>query len=121
MDQAYLLTFLVASMRWSGPERGISILLYVYRFAGFVAFELTGSRNVLLFFPNLFEFWFIFAAACHQFGWQQWLRGRRLAGVLLALLAVKLFQEYALHHGRWLDGFTTVEAIEAIWDFVIPF
>jgi hypothetical protein len=33
------------------------------------------------------------------------------------LTALKLFQEYALHWGKWLDGFTAVEAVEAIWDW----
>ena len=34
------------------------------------------------------------------------------------LTALKEFQEYALHWGKWLDSFTFVEALEAIWDFV---
>jgi hypothetical protein len=38
----------------------------------------------------------------------------------VALVALKLFQEYALHYARWLDGFTAVEAVEAIWRFVTP-
>ena len=121
MDQAYLLTFFISSTRWSGPQFGISAVLYAYRFAGFVAFEISGSRNILLFFPNLFEFWFILAVACHHFGREGWLRGRALAIALSLLLALKLFQEYALHHARWLDAFTTVEAIEAVWDFLTPF
>jgi hypothetical protein len=36
------------------------------------------------------------------------------------LLALKLFQEYVLHVGKWLDGFTAVEAVEEIWRFATP-
>ena len=41
--------------------------------------------------------------------------------MLVALVALKLFQEYAIHYQRWLDDFTAVEAVEAIWDFLVPF
>jgi hypothetical protein len=40
---------------------------------------------------------------------------RVVVPVLALLLAAKLFQEYAIHYARWLDSFTTVEAIEAAW------
>jgi hypothetical protein len=50
-DQVYLATFLIVAIRWTGPERTISIVLYAFRMAGFVLFELTGERAVLLLFP----------------------------------------------------------------------
>jgi hypothetical protein len=37
------------------------------------------------------------------------------------LVALKLFQEFAIHQERWLDGFTAVEAVESIWDWMTPF
>jgi hypothetical protein len=55
-DQVYLAVFLIVALRWSGPERTISIVLYAFRMAGFVLFELSGERAVLLLFPNVFEF-----------------------------------------------------------------
>jgi hypothetical protein len=42
-------------------------------------------------------------------------------GACLALFTIKLFQEYAIHHARWLDGFTAVEAVESIWAWATPF
>jgi hypothetical protein len=33
-------------------------------------------------------------------------------------VGLKFFQEYALHVGKWLDGFTAVEAVEAIWQWL---
>jgi hypothetical protein len=65
-DQVYLAVFLLVALRWTGPERAISIVLYAFRMVGFVLFELTGDRAVLLLFPNVFEFWFLFIAAFHH-------------------------------------------------------
>ena len=118
LDQAYLLTFLVVALRWPGPARQVALALYFYRLVGFLAFELTQERGLLLFFPNLFEFWFLFVAAAKQLKFEERLSERAYAAVLAVLLALKLGQEYALHRARLLDDFTTVEAIEAVWDWL---
>ena len=142
LDQVYMLTFLAVAFRWRGVPRTIAVVLYAYRLIGFVTFEVTGERDVLLAFPNLFEFWFVFVAGLKFFHLEasptsvgqgpspdpQRLVGLipfrytigQLATVIPVLLAVKLFQEYTLHVGRWLDGFTAFEAIEAIWRFLTP-
>jgi hypothetical protein len=115
LDQVYLLAFLIVALRWEGLPRIVAVVLYVYRFAGFVAFEISGERGLLLFFPNLFEAWFLLVAGLKQFRPRLELRPARLAIAMAPLIALKLFQEYAIHYARWLDGFTTVEAIEAAW------
>ncbi len=161
LDQVYLALFLLVALRIATAtasrtdlpsasrdaaiERNVSVGLYAYRTLGFVAFELTQARGLLLFFPNLFEFWYLFIAARVQFHLEARLplRLRRVtrqsdesssgqaglssvrpsstALVLCALTALKLFQEYVLHEARWLDSFTTVDALKAIWHFVTPF
>lgn len=140
LDQVYMLTFLAVAVRWRPIPRNIAIILYAYRLTGVVAFEASGERDVLFVFPNLFEFWFVFVAgiqffhleAAHEneaaaprpsrvgglFPFRYALS--QLAVILPILLAAKLFQEYVLHVGRWLDGFTAVEAVKAIWQFVTP-
>jgi hypothetical protein len=115
LDQAYLLTFLVVALRWQGRARQIAVGLYLYRLVGFVAFEVTAERGLLLFFPNLFEFWFLFIAAAKQFDRAGRLSERVYPAALSVLLALKLAQEYVLHRARLFDDFTTVEAIEAAW------
>ena len=115
LDQVYLLAFLAVAMRWTTPWRAVSLALYCYRLAGFVAFELTGERDLLLLFPNLFEFWFLLVAGLQAFQLQGRVTGRGFVALCAGLLALKLFQEYAIHYARWLDGFTAVEAVEAIW------
>jgi len=70
LDQVYMLTFLAVALRWQDVPRNIAAALYAFRLAGFIAFEITGERGVLIFFPNVFEYWFIFVAALKQFGWE---------------------------------------------------
>ena len=67
MDLAYMVTFLVAAMRWNGPARNVAVALFAFRMIGFAAFEVTGTREVLLGFPNVFEFWFVFVAARNHY------------------------------------------------------
>ena len=94
-----------------------TIGLYVFRAAGFIAFEGAGERDILIFFPNLFEVWFLLIAGMKEFS-LDFRRDRFLVSTAaLLLLGIKMFQEYALHVGRWLDGFTAVEAVETIWRF----
>jgi hypothetical protein len=143
LDQVYMLTFLIVALRWNGVARTVAVVLYVYRLIGFATFEISGERDILLAFPNLFEFWFVFVAGLKFFHLEaddvdhppeadrsvnqhfanllpfRYTTGQ-LVAVLPVLLAVKLFQEYTLHVGRWLDGFTALEAVEAIWRFLTP-
>lgn len=118
LDQAYLLTFLAVAWRWQNPARRVALLLFAYRLIGFVVFEVTGDRDLLIAFPNLFEFWFLFVASLPHWYPRFAFTRRQIAGWGAFLLALKLFQEYALHVGRWLDRFTAIEAVEAIWDWI---
>lgn len=119
-DQVYMATFLVVALRWVGTERTIAVALYLYRLAGVLLFEATGNRSVLLVFPNLFEFWFVFVAFSRH-----WRPGTvsspAYAGSTLAgLLIFKEGQEWVIHQGRLLDSFTAVEAVQAIWRWLTP-
>ena len=67
LDQVYMLTFLIVALRWAYTPRVIAIALYAFRLIGFVAFEISGSRDILLFFPNVFEYWFVFVAGLQFF------------------------------------------------------
>lgn len=115
LDLVYMGAFLVVALRWSGLDRGISVALFAYRMVGFVAFELTGARELLLVFPNVFEPWFLLVALLHH-RWNPvpWTTGR-LAVALTGLLAVKELQEWALHWARLFDGITALEAIDRAW------
>jgi hypothetical protein len=120
VDQVYLLAFLAVAMRWEGVPRTVALVLYVWRLIGFALYEITGARGVLPFFPNVFEFWFVFVAAQrHWWPGFTYSRGATFGwGTLLLIL--KIIHEYVLHWGRWLDSFTALEAVEAIWEFITP-
>jgi hypothetical protein len=114
MDQVYLAAFLVVALRWADPERAIAVGLYLFRLVGFVAFELTGERALLLLFPNVFELWFLCVAAVHRFRpGLQW-RPAATALVLAVLAAMKEFQEWALHGARLFDSISSLDFLEMV-------
>ena len=113
-DQVYLAVFLIVALRWTGPERTISVVLYAFRIVGFLLFELTGERAVLLLFPNVFEFWFLFIAALHHVRPALTWTRLQLAVVLVPLIGAKEVQEWALHWARLFDNVTFLEALEQI-------
>ncbi|MDP6666059.1 MAG: hypothetical protein QF357_01525 [Dehalococcoidia bacterium] len=119
IDLVYMLTFLWVANRWNGPERTVTLGLFAFRMIGFIAFEFTGARPVLLVFPNVFEFWFVFVAIRLHY-WPNYVMTRQRLVIWLAVcLVLKLGQEWVLHGGQYLDDFTLFEAIETTWDFVI--
>jgi hypothetical protein len=114
LDQVYMAAFLVVALRWSGVERSLAVALYAWRLIGFVAFEMTGDRGLLLWFPNVFEVWFLLVAALHRFRPGFTWRPASLAVALLVLLAVKEAHEWALHGARLFDGISSLEFLDLV-------
>ena len=113
LDQVYMATFLVVALRWDGPARSIAVGLYACRLVGFILFELTGERAVLLLFPNVFEVWFLLVAAVGPARIDRWSIGR-LAFALLVLTVLKEGQEWALHGARLFDGIRSLEFLDLV-------
>ena len=120
LDLIYMGLFLVVASGWSGLARSIAVVLFAFRMIGLAAFEIAGERALLLAFPNIFEFWFLYVAARLHWRPGHVISPKEAAAVLPPLCLAKLFQEYALHVGRWLDGFTAVEGVETIWHWATP-
>ncbi|HET9522255.1 MAG TPA: hypothetical protein VFO73_14495 [Candidatus Limnocylindrales bacterium] len=118
LDQVYQVTFLIVALRWTGLERSVAVALFVYRLVGFVVFELTGERAILLFFPNVFELWFLLVAALHvarpAFAW----RPAAAATALAVLIVLKEIQEWALHGARLFDGISSLEFLDRVRRFI---
>jgi hypothetical protein len=114
LDQVYLVAFLVVALRWAGPERAIAVVLYAYRLVGFAAFEVTGDRGLLLFFPNVFETWFLLVAFVHWFRPRAAWTRTRLAVALGMAAALKELQEWGLHGARLFDGISSLDAIDIV-------
>ena len=104
LDTYFLSIMAFKSLKWEKLPKIASIGLFIYRLIGFVLFEATGIRWLLLIFPNLFEFFYVFYAARNRFFPKYVLTVKRLIFVLLILLVPKLLQEYVLHYlkfGPW--------------------
>ena len=108
------------AVRWTGLVKRGAVGLFVFRIAGDIVFEATGTRAVLLAFPNVFEFWFVFVAARDQFRPQYGITLRRAVIWLIVLTAAKEFQEYALHMAKWLDRYTFFEFWGVLWHAATP-
>ena len=89
----------VVVRRW--PEsiaRDSAILLFVWRLAGVIAFEVTAFRPLLLIYPNLFENFYLYVLIVRR--WFPRFMPRTVPQVLVvlgALLVPKMIQEYVLH------------------------
>ncbi len=136
LDQIYMVTFLIVTLRWPPKLRNISIALFVFRLIGVAVFELTGERDALWLAPNIFDFWFVLIAGIMFFRLdaregeerRPWLWGfvpfrqstGQLAVALLAATLAKAPVEYVLHTKEWFDRFTATEAVEWIWKTLTP-
>jgi len=118
VDQVYLALFLWVAVGWKAPARTVAVALYIYRLPGLLLYFIVDERWILLLFPNVFEFWYLFVAATPHFWKGFQCTFRQAAPVLAILTLLKLFQEYVLHVGRWLDSFTAVEAVQPIWHWL---
>jgi hypothetical protein len=115
LDQVYMACFLIVALRWQGVERRVAVGLFGYRLIGFVLFELTHERGLLLLFPNVFEFWFLTVAAIHRFRSGFAWTPLRLIVALAVLTGLKEVHEWALHGGRIFDGISSLDAIDIVW------
>src|SRR5262249_31805950 len=106
-DQVYLGLFLLVALRWPRPQREIAAGLYCYRLVGFGLFEALGVRELLVLFPNLFEFWFVFVAGISRWPKKYDFRDARTVAIaLVPLFVLKEGQELLLHYFKPLDNFT---------------
>jgi hypothetical protein len=114
-DLAYMTTFAFVALRWRPPERNVALALLGWRLIGDVLFELTGARELLFLFPNLFEFWFIFIAARDRFRPLARLDARATVVALAGLLVLKETQEWFLHLNRFLDSYVATDVVADLW------
>ena len=118
IDLVYMVAFLMVALRWSGTARNLALALFAFRLVGVGVFEVVAWRGLLLFFPNVFEVWFVFVAGLKRFRPSYELTPRRAALWMVPLVAVKEFQEYALHWGKWLDRYRATDVVVDWWNAV---
>jgi hypothetical protein len=102
LDMYYLTFAVIISFSWKNTlARNTSIILFVYRLAGLILFEITGIRKLFFFFPNLFENFYIFYSIANRF-FPKYVPKTllQLVFVLFLLYLPKLLQEWALHYAQ---------------------
>ena len=72
------------------------LILFIYRFLGQLIYYISGNRNILLFFPNFFE-WVFFLIFFGKNYYPSIIAGQTFYLILLVIFFVKIFQEWFLH------------------------
>ena len=117
LDLVYMLAFLYVSVGWNGNDKIISVILFMVRITGLLVFEFTHLRIVLLYFPNIFEFWFLFVAGRKHY-YPEYVMNLKTTMIALVVCSVlKFIQEFVLHAWKFLDNYTFFEAIEIAYLF----
>ena len=119
LDLAYMATFLLVSLRWTGLEKRVSIFLFSFRIIGMVLFEITGSRIILFSFPNIFEFWIIGISYLKLRNKNQIISKNKLYYVPSIAFVLKMTQEWILHWNRFLDNYAMGDILSVIKDIFI--
>ncbi|MDO8486947.1 MAG: hypothetical protein Q7S45_01445 [Candidatus Curtissbacteria bacterium] len=99
-DTVYLSFAAFTTLRWKDKlAKKIGIGAFVYRALGVLVFPLVGARNLLIFFPNFFENFFLFFLIFTKFA-----KGKRLLDsrfdtmvIITAILIPSLAREYFMH------------------------
>ena len=112
LDLYYLFFEFVVSLGWNHRfAKQTSVILFLYRVVGVVLFEITDTRVFLLFFPNLFEYFFLSFLIFKRryFDSDKVNSWSKIVLILVLLYVLKFPQEYLLHYKQvspWL-WFTT--------------
>jgi hypothetical protein len=100
LDIYYLVIAYIATLRnWTNRfALEVARFLIFYRLVGVVLFELSGVREILLIFPNTFEYLFIFYESVRLF-WDPRRMSRKviLGATAFIWIFIKLPQEYWIH------------------------
>ncbi len=103
LDIYYLTIAYISTLRnWKNHFAfQVSRFLFYWRLVGVALFELTQLRALLLFFPNTFEYFFIFYEA-YRLRWDPVRMSKKLLVSVAAFIwiLIKLPQEYWIHIGQ---------------------
>jgi hypothetical protein len=87
--------------------RKTGMLLFGWRFVGFLVFIIFGLREAFFFAPNIFEYFFLTMLVIWKFDKKFELKKRSLAIILIAIAIPKVTLEYLLHfrdpHGPFVS------------------
>lgn len=99
-DTWYLfLAFVVIFRRWRQDKlaRNTGIILFLWRFVGFLVFMLAGIRSAFFFAPNIFEFFFLATLIIWKFNPKFKYTWKSLIVTLLIVGIPNIIKEYFMH------------------------
>ena len=98
-DTWYLFLEFIVVRRWVIDKlaRTTGIILFSWRFIGFLLFEFLGFRAAFFFAPNIFEFFFLAVLIIWKFKPKFRFTWRSLAIVLLIVGIPNIIKEYIMH------------------------
>ena len=117
-DIFYMSSFMFVALRWSGTPRNVAVALFAFRIVGIGVFELIAWRGVLLFFPNVFDFWFVLVSGLMRFKPSYHMTRHRAVFWVVILLILKVIQEYILHWSKWLDNYRATDVVVHWWNAI---
>jgi hypothetical protein len=118
LDIYYLSFEAYVALSWEPLAKWTALSLFAYRAIGFVAFEATQTRALLLVFPNVFENFYLAYLLMRRFVAAWHLTPRGLALLLVLVTVPKLGQEYLLHYAEaqpW--DWTKRHILGGVWRF----
>lgn len=81
-----------------GVAKAVSFM-FIYRFVGFIIYEITKNRFILLLFPNYIEYFLMFYAGFRIiYKKEPDFKNSYIRLILILLLIIKIVQEYLLHN-----------------------
>ena len=100
LDMYFLTIFLITTRKWKLQMlKTTALVLYLWRLVGFVLFEITGIRWLLLVFPNLFNSFYLFYVIWRGVAKKEPIRTKKQLFLFLGVLLIpKLIQEFGLHY-----------------------
>jgi hypothetical protein len=117
LDLFYMSIFLFVALRWKNFLSKIAVFLFIFRLLGLLIFEITQERIFLLFFPNVFEFWFILVTGLKLFLKEKTvLKPKIIIGSLVFSAGLKIFHEWVLHGIKFFDQWGFFEFINLLFD-----
>jgi hypothetical protein len=99
LDLNYQLIEAYVTLSWKNQSvKYTALVLLVYRLIGTLGFEITQNKLWLVFFPNVFELFFLlYLASQIVFKRDVFADKFKLIGLLVSLFVIKLIHEYFIH------------------------
>jgi hypothetical protein len=103
LDFFYLSIEAFVALSWKNSHiRNVATTLFLYRALGVILFEATKLRIVLFLFPNIFEYFYLFCLMYKKrYGREPRWAFNPMFYVLLAIVVLKVIQEFILHFGQY--------------------